>query len=185
MSGWVLYLMLDITTHPHPVRVLLLVNLLGHRSPTIAKPVLCLEPSQWAWALDGSRLGLYCLVEVSPLLPSPYKKPEPPVMSGEAGWTARSMHLHYVLGTSQVWAHTLIHALTERYRLQLHYWRSRNSFRSSGVWAYSGHGWGVYCSYKCTQVQCWFYFLKFTRGPSPTPMCCKPKCLFISRCSCV
>ena len=136
------YLMLDITTPPHPVLVLLLVDLLGYRGPTIVKPVLCLEPSQWAWALGGSRQGLYCLVEVTLLLPSPYKSPEPPVMSGEVGWTAGSMHLHHALGTSQVWARTLIHALTERRWFQLHYWSSRSSFRPSGVWAYSGHGKG-------------------------------------------
>ena len=60
------------------------------------------------WALDGSRQELYCLVEV----PSLYKGPEPPVTSGEAGWTAGSTHLHHTLGTSQVGAHTLIHTLT-------------------------------------------------------------------------
>ena len=105
------YLMLDITTPPHPVPVLLLANLLGYRGPTIVKPVLCLEPSPWAWALGGSGQGLYCLVEVPPLLPSLYKSPETCVMSGEAGWTAGSTHLHHVLGTSQVWVHTLTYAL--------------------------------------------------------------------------
>ena len=52
---------------PYPVPVLLLANLLGYRGPTIAKDVLCLEPSLWAWALGGSGQGLYCLVEVPPL----------------------------------------------------------------------------------------------------------------------
>ena len=134
--------MLDITTPPHPVLVLVLVNLLGYRGPTIVKPVLCLEPSQWVWALDGSRQGPYYLVEVPPLLPSLYKSLEPPVMSGEAGWTAGSMHLHHALGTSQVWAHTLIHTLAERRRLQLCYWSFRSSSRPSRVWAYSGCGQG-------------------------------------------
>ena len=103
--------MLDITTPPPPVLMLLLPNLLGYKAPTIVKPVLCLEPGQWALALDHSRQELYCLVGVPPLLPSPYKSPEPPVTSGKAGWTAGSMHLHHALGTSQVWAHALIHAL--------------------------------------------------------------------------
>ena len=48
MSGGVLYLMLDITTLPPPVLVLFLINLLGYKGPIIVKPVLCLEPSQWA-----------------------------------------------------------------------------------------------------------------------------------------
>ena len=61
--------------------------------------------------MGGSGQVLYCLVEVSPLLPSLYKSPEPSVMLGEAGWRAGSMHLHHALGTSQVWAHTLSHAL--------------------------------------------------------------------------
>ena len=47
----------------------------------------------------------------APLLPSPYKSPKPPVTSGEAGWTAGSTHPHYALGTPQVWAYSLIHAL--------------------------------------------------------------------------
>ena len=36
------------------------------------------------------------------------KSPEPPVTSGEEGLTAGSMHPHHALGTSQVWAHTLM-----------------------------------------------------------------------------
>ena len=64
------------------------------------------------------------------------------MMSGEAQWTAGSMHLHHTLGTSQGWAHALIHTLAERHTLQSHYWSSRRSFRPSGVWAYSGHGQG-------------------------------------------
>ena len=86
---------------PHPVLVLLLVNLLRYRGPTIVKPVLCLEPGQWAWTLNGSRQELYCVVEVPPHLPNPYKSPEPPVMSEEPGWTAGSTHLHHALGASQ------------------------------------------------------------------------------------
>ena len=84
-----------------PVLMLLLTNLLGYKGPTIGKPVLCLESGQWAWSLDGFRQELYCLVEVPTLLPSPYKSPKPPVTSGEAGWTAGSMHLHNALGTIQ------------------------------------------------------------------------------------
>ena len=103
--------MLDITTPPPPVLMLLLTNLLGYKGPTIVKPVLCLESGQWAWALDRFRQALYCLVEMPPLLPSPYKSPKPPVMSGEACWTVGSMHLHHTLGTSQVCAHALIHTL--------------------------------------------------------------------------
>ena len=103
--------MLDITTPPPPILMLLLTNLLGYKGPTIVKPVLCLESGQWARALDGFRQELYYLVEVPPLLLSPYKSPKPPVMLGEAGWTAGNMHLHHALGTSQVWAHALIHAL--------------------------------------------------------------------------
>ena len=127
---------------PSPCIYVALTNLLGYRCPTIVKLAFCLEPSQWACSLDDSRQELYCLVEVPLLLPSPYKSPDHPVMSGEAGWTAGSMHLHNTLGTSQVWAHALIliHALAERHRLQSHYWSSRSSFRPSGVWAYSGHG---------------------------------------------
>ena len=142
MSGWVLYLMLDITTFPHSVLMLLLTNLLGYKGPIIVKPVLCLERNQWARALGGSRQELYCLVEVPPPLSSLYKNPESLVMSEEAGWTAGSMHLHHALGTSQVWAHALIHTLAERHRLQLHYWSSGGSFKPSRVEAYSGHGQG-------------------------------------------
>ena len=97
---------------PSSCTYVVFTNLLGYRDPTIVKPVLCLEPGQWAWALDGSRQELYCLVEVPPPLPSLYKSPELPVTSGEAGWTAGSMHLHHALGTSQVGAHALIHDLT-------------------------------------------------------------------------
>ena len=123
--------MLDITTPPPPVLMLLLTNLLGYKGPTIVKPILCLELSQWTRALGGSRQELNCLVEVPPPLPSLYKNPESSVTSGEAGWTAGSMHLHHALGTSQVWAHTLIHTLAER-----------SSLRQFGVRAYSGHGQG-------------------------------------------
>ena len=55
--------MLDITAPPHAIPVLHLANLLGYRGPTIVKPVLCLEPSQWV-ALGDSGQGLYCLAEV-------------------------------------------------------------------------------------------------------------------------
>ena len=85
--------MLDITTPPHPEPVLHSVNLLGYMDPTIVKHILCLEPSPWAWALGGSGQGLYCLVQVPPLLSSLYKSPEPCVMLEEAGWTAVSTHL--------------------------------------------------------------------------------------------
>ena len=102
VSGSVCYLTLNITTLPHPLLVLILGNLLGYRGPTIVKPVLCLEPSQWVWAMSDSREGLYCLVDVPSLLPSSYKSPDSPVTSGEAGWTAGSTHLHHALGTSQV-----------------------------------------------------------------------------------
>ena len=69
---------------PSSCTYVVFTNLLGYRDPTIVKPVLCLEPGQWAWALDGSRQELYCLVEVPPPLPSLYKSPELPVTSGEA-----------------------------------------------------------------------------------------------------
>ena len=105
-----LNLILDITTPPHPETLLLLADLLGCRGPNIIKPVLCLEPSPWAWVLGGSGQGLYCLMEVPPLLLSLYKSSEPFVMSGEVGWTAGSMHLCHALGTSQVWAHALTYA---------------------------------------------------------------------------
>ena len=111
--------MLDITTPPPPVLMLFLTNLLGYRGPTIVKPGLCLELGQWAWTMDGSRQELYCLVEMSPPLPSLYKNPEPPVTSREVGWTAGSTHLHHALGTSQVWADTLIHALTGKVRIPI------------------------------------------------------------------
>ena len=116
-------------------------NLLGYRGPTIAKPVLCLEPGQWAWALDGSRQELYCLVEVPPLLSSLYKSPEPAVMSEEAGKTTGSMHLHHALGTSEgpmPWSMPS----QGRHGLESHYWSSRSSFRPFRVWAYPGHGQG-------------------------------------------
>ena len=141
MSGWALYLMLDITTAPHCTYVAFNQSA-WIQGPTIAKPVPCLEPSQWTWALDGSRQDLYCLVELPALLLSPYKSPKPPVISGEAGWTVGSTHLHHAFVTSKVWAHTLIHALAKRHRLQSHYWSSRSPFRPSGVWAYSGCGQG-------------------------------------------
>ena len=92
--------MLDIPTPPPLVLMLLLTNLLGNRGPTIVKRVFCLGSGQEAWALEDFRQGLHCLVEVPTLLPSPYKSPEPPVTSGEVGWTAGSMHLHHALGTS-------------------------------------------------------------------------------------
>ena len=110
MSGWVPYLILDITTPPPPVVMLLFTNLLGYRGPTIVKPVLCLESGQWALALDDSRQELYCLVEVPPFCAASIKSSELSVTLGEAGWTAGSMHPHHALGTSQVWAHTLTHA---------------------------------------------------------------------------
>ena len=88
-----------------------LPNLLGYRGPTIVKPVLWPGPNPGAGALGGSGQGLYCLVEVPPLLASLYKSPEPCVTSGEAHWRAGSMHLHHVLGTSQVWAHALTYTL--------------------------------------------------------------------------
>ena len=47
-------------------------------------------------------------MEVPPPMLSLYKSPEPPVMSGEAGWTAECTHPCHALGTSQVWAHALI-----------------------------------------------------------------------------
>ena len=65
MSGWVPYLMLYITMPPFPVLMLVLAILLGYRGPTIVKPVLCLEPSQWDGAMGGFRQELYCLMEVS------------------------------------------------------------------------------------------------------------------------
>ena len=103
--------MLYITTTPPPVLTLLLTNLPGYRGPTIVKPVLCLESDQWAWAVEDFRQRLHCLVEVPPLLPSPYKSSESHVTSGEAGCASESTHLHHALGTSQVWAHALIHTL--------------------------------------------------------------------------
>ena len=55
-------------------------------------------------ALGGASQGLCCLVEVSPSYPVPINSPVSGVVSGEAGWTVRGIHLHHVLGTSQVWA---------------------------------------------------------------------------------
>ena len=104
MSGWVLYLMLDITTPPLPVCLLLLDNLLGYRGPTTVKPALCLDPTLWVWALAGSSQEQYGLVEVSPSCSVPINSPEPSVTSGEAGWTVTGAHLHHALGTSQVQA---------------------------------------------------------------------------------
>ena len=43
MSGCVPYLVLGITIPVHSVLVLLLINLLGYKGPTIVKPVLYLE----------------------------------------------------------------------------------------------------------------------------------------------
>ena len=97
MYGWVLYLMLDITTC-----LLLLDNLHGYRGPTTVKLAHCLHPTLGAWALGGSSQGLHCLVEVSPTCPAPINSPESSMMSGEAGWTVRGAHLHHALGTSQV-----------------------------------------------------------------------------------
>ena len=59
-SGCVPYLVLGITIPIHPVLVLLLINLLGYKGPTIVKPVLYLELGPRA----GSKQGLLCLVEV-------------------------------------------------------------------------------------------------------------------------
>ena len=100
MSGWVLYIVLDITTPPLPVSLLLLGNLLRYRGPTTVKLALCLDPTPWAWALGCSSQGLYGLVEVSPSCPSPINSAEPHMTSEEAGWTVRGAHLHHALGTS-------------------------------------------------------------------------------------
>ena len=96
--------MLDITTPPLPVCLLLLDNLLGYRGPTTVKPALCLDLTLRAWILGGSNKELYCLMDVSPSCPTPINIPGSSVMSGEAGWTVRGAHLHHALGTSQVWA---------------------------------------------------------------------------------
>ena len=94
MSGCVLYLVLGIATPPPPVIMLLLVNLPGYRGPTIVKPVL-----SWARPIGLSpgwlQTGTILSGGGAPLLPSLYKNPEPPVTSGEAGWTVGSMHLHH------------------------------------------------------------------------------------------
>ena len=80
MSGWVLYLMLDIITPPLPVCLLLLDNLLGYRGPTTVKPDLCLNPT---------------------LRPRPWVAPARDYIAW-LGWTVRGAHLHHALGTSQV-----------------------------------------------------------------------------------
>ena len=77
---------------PPPVLMLLLTNLLGYRGPTIVKPVLCLKSRQGAWALEDFRQGLHHLVELPPLLPSPYKSPEPPGHVGQQGVHIYTMH---------------------------------------------------------------------------------------------
>ena len=76
MSGGVLYLMLDITTPPLPVYLLLLDNQLGYWDPTAIKLALCLDPTLRAWVLGGSSQGLHCLVKVSPSCSTPINSPE-------------------------------------------------------------------------------------------------------------
>ena len=68
--------MLDITTPPLPVSLLLLDNMLGYRGPTTVKLALCLHPTLWVWALGGSSQGLYGLVEVFPSYPAPINSPK-------------------------------------------------------------------------------------------------------------
>ena len=96
--------MLDITTPPLLVCLLLLDNLLRYRGPTTVKPALSLDSTLGVWALGGSSQGLHCLVEVSPSCPAHINSPKFCVTSGEAGWTVRGAHLHHALGTSQVGA---------------------------------------------------------------------------------
>ena len=121
MSGWVLYLMLDITTLPLPVSLLLLHNLLGYRGPTTVKPALCLDSTPEAWGPGWSQPGTTLIGGGIPLMPSPINSPEPSMMSGEAGWTVRGTHLHHTLGTSQVWA-------LLRYGSKWHYRQNRIIF---------------------------------------------------------
>ena len=104
MSGWVLYLMLDITKPPLPVFLLLLDNLLGYRGPTTAKPALCLDPTLGAWGPGWLQPGTMLLGRGIPSCPTPINSPESSVTSGEAGWTVRGAHLYHALGTSQVLA---------------------------------------------------------------------------------
>ena len=96
--------MLDINTHPLPVCLLLLDNLLGYRGPTTVKPALCLDSIPGPGTLGGASQGLFCLVEVSPSCPAAINSPESIVTSEEAGWTVSGTHLHHALGISQVWA---------------------------------------------------------------------------------
>ena len=105
---------------PHLTSMLLPYNLLGNMGPTIVKPVLCLDLDPWASAHGSSGWDLFCLVEVFPLFPSPYKILNlwcDIMMSGEAGWIVGSTHQHHVLGTSQVMAHTLLYTPLGRCRL--------------------------------------------------------------------
>ena len=82
---------------------------------------------------------------------SPYKSPEPPVISGEGVWTAEGTHPHHASGTSQVWAYALIHGPS---------WGDKDSNRIIGALgahldhSESGPTWGMargaYPWYKCT-----------------------------------
>ena len=112
MSGWVPYWMLDITTPPHPVLVLLLANLLGYRGPTIVKCSLSrakhmgLGPGE---ALEGTTAS----GGGAPSLAKPLKKPWAlcKVRRGRLDSKEYILHLCHALGTSHIWAHTLIHTL--------------------------------------------------------------------------
>ena len=104
MSGWVLHLMLDITTPPLLyVCCFWIICLDTGVQPQLDLPCVWILPLG-PGVLGGASQGLYCLVEVSPFCPAPINSPEPSMMLGEAGWTVRGTPLHHALGTSQVWA---------------------------------------------------------------------------------
>ena len=73
MSGWVLYSMLDITTPP-PLYVCCfwVICLDTGVQPQLNLPCVLILPLG-PGALGGASQGLCCLVEVSPLIPSPHK----------------------------------------------------------------------------------------------------------------
>ena len=148
--------MLDITTPPVPVCLLLLDNLLGYRSPTPVKPALCLDSTLRAWALGGSSQGLHCLVGVSLSCPAPINRPESCMMSGEAGWTVR-VHTTPCIRNFSGMGFRPRPMPPERPGLQLHFWSSRSSFRPYAAQASPGWGPGpepTAYHYTCNVANC-------------------------------
>ena len=131
MSGYVLYLMLDITTPPILYACCFWVICLDTGvQPQLNLPCVWILP-MGPGALGGASQGLCCLMEVSPSCPATINSPASGVMSGEAGRTVRGTRLYHALGTSQVQVSSPDLRPGQRPGLWSHFWSSRSSFRPS------------------------------------------------------